>query len=317
MSFNKTIRGIVNSGRRDVRIPLAGASVDVRELRLHATYHHAIEVVSAGQGWLRRRLLARWPNKAYPHHLDLRYSRVCRDGGRTAERYRDRRPFEAADHDGPSRHPYARAERVCRPAPNVVTLCARQLDQATDQGLACAFRDPWRFVALPALCRRSEPGNTTLTVPLGWYGLTVATVLGINDVVDPVPVGSSFELHSSASGLALLAFLPKGKAERYVAWVQKNKLGQDTTIHATIAEVRAQGYALSSSELETRRRTCRSDPQRRGESLASIAVRGRSLGMKSNRPKILASAVAAARRIEGMIQLDPARFPQPLRSPVA
>ncbi len=65
--------------------------------------------------------------------------------------------------------------------------------------------------------------TTTLTVPLGWYALTVATVLGINEVVDPAPVGSSVELHNSASGLAVLAFLPKAKIERYLAWVQKTQ----------------------------------------------------------------------------------------------
>jgi DNA-binding IclR family transcriptional regulator len=153
--------------------------------------------------------------------------------------------------------------------------------------------------------------TTTLSVPLGWYALTVATVLGINEIVDPAPVGSSVELHNSASGLALLAFLPKAKAERYLAWVQKNKLGKSRAIQTMIAEARAQGYALSASESETVGELAVPIRNVEGESLASIAVRGRSLGTKSNRPKILASAVAAARRIEGVIQLDPARFKNP------
>jgi len=167
--------------------------------------------------------------------------------------------------------------------------------------------------------------TTTLTVALGWYGLTLATVLGVNDVVDPVPVGSSFALHGGASGLAVLAFLPKGKTERYLAWVRKNNLGRPRLIQATLAEVQAQGYALSSSELDAAGELAVPIRNVEGEALASIAVRGRSLGVKSNRPKILASVVAAARRIEGVIQLEPARFhnpydhlsPDTIRLPVA
>lgn len=157
----------------------------------------------------------------------------------------------------------------------------------------------------------SSQETTTLSVPLGWYSLTIATVPGINEVVDPAPVGSSVAFHNSASGLALLAFLPKTKLDRYFAWVEKNKLGKRRAILAMIAEVHSQGYALSSSELEMVGELAVPIRSVEGESIASIAVKGRSLGAKFNRPKILAAAVAAARRIEGVIQLDPARFRNP------
>jgi DNA-binding IclR family transcriptional regulator len=153
--------------------------------------------------------------------------------------------------------------------------------------------------------------TTTLSVPLGWYALTVATVLGVNEVADPAPVGSSAVLHNSASGLAVLAFLPKAKIERYLAWVQKDKLGKTRAVQTMLAEVQAQGYALSSSEIDAVGELAVPIRNVEGEALASIAVRGRSLGAKSHRPKILAAAVTAARRIEGVIQLEPARFRNP------
>lgn len=153
--------------------------------------------------------------------------------------------------------------------------------------------------------------TTTLSVPLGWYALTVATVLGINEVVDPAPVGSSVELHNSASGLAVLAFLPKAKVERYLTWVHKRKLGRTRAIQGMLAEVQAQGYALSSSDLDAASELAVPIRNVEGEALASIAVRGQLLGAKSSRPKILAAVVAAARRIEGVIQLEPARFRNP------
>jgi DNA-binding IclR family transcriptional regulator len=136
-------------------------------------------------------------------------------------------------------------------------------------------------------------------------------VLGINEVVDPAPVGTHVELHDSASGVALLAFLPKAKIERYLAWVQKNKLGKARPIQAAIGEAQAQGYALAAAESEMVGELAVPIRNVEGEALASIAIRGRSLGTKSNRPKMLAAAVAAARRIEGVIQLDPDRFKNP------
>ena len=153
--------------------------------------------------------------------------------------------------------------------------------------------------------------TTTLCVPLGWYALTVATVLGDNEVVDPAPVGSHVTLHESASGVALLACSPKAKVERYLAWVQKSKLGKPRPIQAAIAEAQAQGYALAAAESEMVGELAVPIRNIEGEALASIAIRGRSLGAKSNRPKMLAAAVASARRIEGVIQLDPARFKNP------
>lgn len=153
--------------------------------------------------------------------------------------------------------------------------------------------------------------TTALSVPLGWYALTVATALGVNAVSDPAPVGSSVELHNSAAGLALLAFMPKGKIDNYLAWVQKHKLGSARAIQRSIGEVRSQGYALSASDEEAAGELAIPIRNIEGEALASIAVRGRSLGAKSNRPKILAAAVAAARRIEGVIQLEPERFRNP------
>ena len=92
-----------------------------------------------------------------------------------------------------------------------------------------------------------------------------------------------------------------------------------------LAEVQAQGYALSAADIEAEGQLAVPIRNVEGEPLASIAVRGRSLGVKSNRPKILAAVVAAARRIEGVIQLEPARFrnpydhlpPDSIRLPVA
>ncbi|MDQ8729339.1 IclR family transcriptional regulator C-terminal domain-containing protein [Bradyrhizobium sp. LHD-71] len=153
--------------------------------------------------------------------------------------------------------------------------------------------------------------TTTLCVPLGWYALTVATVLGLNEVADRAPVGSSVELHNSASGLALLAFLPKARLERYLAWVQKHKLGKPAAIRRRLAEIRAQGYALSLSDAEAGGQLAVPIRSIEGEALASIAVQGGSLAVKSNRPKVLATVVAAARRIEGVIQLEPERFRNP------
>jgi DNA-binding IclR family transcriptional regulator len=153
--------------------------------------------------------------------------------------------------------------------------------------------------------------TTTLSVPLGWYALTVATVLGLNEVSDPAPVGSSVVLHNSASGLAILAFLPKAKSERYLAWVRKHELGKIRAIQTAVAAIRSQGYAVSSSDFDAAGELAVPIRSIEGDALASFAVRSRSVGARSSRPKALAAVVAAARRIEGVIQLEPARFRNP------
>lgn len=153
--------------------------------------------------------------------------------------------------------------------------------------------------------------TTTLCVPLGWYTLTVATVFGINEIADPAPVGSRTELHNSTPGRAILAFLPPAKIHRYLAWVQKQRLGKVRTIQTMLNAAHAQGYALSSSDPDALNELSVPIRNVEGEALASITVIGSSLSLKSSRPKILAATVAAARRIEGVIQLEPARFRNP------
>jgi len=153
--------------------------------------------------------------------------------------------------------------------------------------------------------------TTTLIAPLGWHALTVATVVGLNENAAPAAVGSSTELHSSTSGLAVLAFMGEAKIERYISWVQKNKSGSSRTIKTALKEAHAQGYAISSID-----ETAPGDlavPIRsiEGEALASLAIRSGVLSSKAGRSKMLAAAVAAARRIEGLIQIEPERFKNP------
>jgi DNA-binding IclR family transcriptional regulator len=105
--------------------------------------------------------------------------------------------------------------------------------------------------------------------------------------------------------------LPQARIERYLGWVQKQKLGKVRSIQTMLTDVRAQGYALSPSGLDASGELSVPIRNIEGEALASIAVLGQSLSLKSSRPKILAATVAAARRIEGVIQLEPARFRNP------
>ena len=228
------------------------ASVGVRESRLRATYHHAIEV--SGQARDLRRLGQRdhgCSNTQRFIALDLRHSRARRHGAEppSAIEIADRLklPITTA-HRGI--HTLEQSGYIAQHPMSSRYVLANSTKRLTKALLA---RFAIRGASLHYLryIAGSSQETTTLSVPLGWYALTVATVLGINEVVDPAPVGSSVELHNSASGLALLAFLPKAKAERYLAWVQKNKLGKSRAIQTMIAEARAQGYALSASESET------------------------------------------------------------------
>lgn len=152
--------------------------------------------------------------------------------------------------------------------------------------------------------------TTVLAVPLGWHALTIATVAGVNEMALTALVGSSTELHQTSVGTAILAFMGDSKIDRYLSWA-KARSAKIGIIKTAVKAAQTQGYALSTAADETHGELAVPIRNIEGEALAALSIRSAGLASSAARKKILAAAVSAARRIEGLIQIEPERFRNP------
>lgn len=118
------------------------------------------------------------------------------------------------------------------------------------QSLFARFRI--REIALPYLHQlASATGETTsLTIPLGWYGVRIAAIRGSNEVTTMPALGLLGPLAAHYIGRAILAFLPDEDLARYRAWSEKHRAEQASLDQ--LDTVRRRGFSHEHAGFEGR-----------------------------------------------------------------
>lgn len=127
--------------------------------------------------------------------------------------------------------------------------------EAISLGLAALGRVDLVEIALSHMeVLRSRTGETvTLSVRVGSARVYVAQLVSPQDVKMTVEIGRRWPLYAGASGRAMLAMLPSAELEQHFASVELVPLTERTIVsadalRASLAEVRARGYAVSLGE---------------------------------------------------------------------
>jgi len=177
-------------------------------------------------------------------------------------------------------------------------------------------RFPIREICLPYLRQLAfASGETTsLTVPVGWYGLRLAAAPGTNEITTSASLGEVRALAAAgAAGKAILAFQPATDAERHAAWAKRKAARAPLqTLDAEFAAIRRRGYAFEKTAFAAGRASV-AFPVRQGErAIAAIAIEGPVVdldGLASDGE--LARLSGIVRTIEALARARPALFANP------
>lgn len=122
-------------------------------------------------------------------------------------------------------------------------------------GMAYLDRIDVRQIAHPFLVELSERTNetATLSVRIGFQRIYVEQITPNREVIMSVSLGTPYPLHAGASSRAFMAYLTEQELTTYLETVPLEPLTPRTitdpeALRATLAEVRAHGYAHSVSE---------------------------------------------------------------------
>jgi DNA-binding IclR family transcriptional regulator len=100
----------------------------------------------------------------------------------------------------------------------------------------------------------ARSGETaTLSVRSGWSRVYIDQVLSPHEIQMSISLGTSHPLHAGSSSKAILAHLPDGELDRYIADHALDAITASTITGASrlrdeLAEVRTRGYAISLGE---------------------------------------------------------------------
>lgn len=173
-----------------------------------------------------------------------------------------------------------------------------------------------REVCLPYLRQLAfASGETTsLTVPIGWYGVRIAAAPGTNEVTSSPPLGEVRMLSAGAAAKVLLAFAPVESVSRFVAWARKHGLRPPAApaLTAELAEIRTRGYAVERTDFAAGHAALALPVRGADRALAAIAVEGPVLDL--TRPGYhddLARWLEIAHAIEALIRARPSLFCNP------
>ncbi|MER7276955.1 IclR family transcriptional regulator [Dactylosporangium sp. NPDC000244] len=134
--------------------------------------------------------------------------------------------------------------------------------------------------AIPALRPLSDEcqETTTLSVRSGDRRYYVEQVTPDRPVVMMVQLAVPFPLHAGASSKAILAFLPEAQRERYLTGrldpVTPQTRTDPRSLRRELEQIRAQGYARSSSERQTGAAAVAAPIRKGGEVVAAMSVCG-------------------------------------------
>jgi IclR family acetate operon transcriptional repressor len=160
-----------------------------------------------------------------------------------------------------------------------------------------------REATLPFLRQAaSSTGETaTLIVPLGWYGLRVASARGSNEVTSAPSLGTVGPLGMHYGGRTILAHLPDATIEAYLTWSARS--GENSSA-ATLAEIRNRGFDEEEGALAVP--ICGG-----GEAIAALAVEGPVYRSGAKGRMLIEQCRAITRAIETMVAARPEHFINP------
>lgn len=168
-----------------------------------------------------------------------------------------------------------------------------------------------RSLALPYLRQlASATGETaSLVVPLGWYGLRVASARGSNEITNAAPLGSLGPLGAHYASKAILAFLPGDAIARYLAWEKARGDKASLRPPQEWAAIRARGFAWEERGFRPGKGALALPIGNGAEVIAALAVEGPVLDLAA--PRLDRGIAAAVREIESAVKAHPETFRNP------
>jgi DNA-binding IclR family transcriptional regulator len=170
-----------------------------------------------------------------------------------------------------------------------------------------------RDVSLPYLRQLASASGETasLIVPLGWYGVRVASARGSNEITSAALLGRLGALGQHYAGRTILAFAPGETITRYFAWERLRAPAPPATDTTTtdLAAIAKRGFAFEEMGFAKGRGALALPIRGGAEAIAAIAIEGPVLDL--TRPRADARAVEIANAIEGAVKAHPKEFENP------
>jgi DNA-binding IclR family transcriptional regulator len=172
-----------------------------------------------------------------------------------------------------------------------------------------------REICLPYLRQLAFASGETssLTVPVGWYGLRLAAAPGTNEVTTSPSLGEVRPLAASGAGKTILAFQPAGRSTSYVAWARRHGgHAAPDTIEAELRGIRQRGYKVEETAFASGRAALAMPVRLNGRAIAAIAIEGPVLDL--DQPGLhddLERWLEIVRTVEALAQARPALFENP------
>jgi DNA-binding IclR family transcriptional regulator len=167
-----------------------------------------------------------------------------------------------------------------------------------------------RDAALPFLRQAaSSMGETaSLIVPLGWYGVRIASARGSNEVTNAPPLGVIGPLAGHHASRAILGHFCAARQDAYFAWARtQQEAGQGVdydVVRNEIAAVANRGFATDEKALAVP--ICSE-----GEAIASLAIEGPVYHGVTRARDALAQCREIVREIEAIVAARPLLFTNP------
>ncbi|WP_250520405.1 MULTISPECIES: helix-turn-helix domain-containing protein [unclassified Caballeronia] len=172
-----------------------------------------------------------------------------------------------------------------------------------------------RDVALPYMRQIAfaTGESVTLTMPVGWYGVTVATVAGTNPIRTAPAVGSIGELSRDLPSKVLLASLDGQDYQRFVAWARKEGVTLKNDLPRELDAIRSNGYGCEAFNFAEGRASIALPIRLSSRALGVLAIEGPVLDSQNQRAddKKIRDWRQIVTSIETRIADQPALFENP------
>jgi DNA-binding IclR family transcriptional regulator len=160
-----------------------------------------------------------------------------------------------------------------------------------------------RDAALPFLRQAaSTTGETaSLIVPVGWYGVRIASARGSNEVSNAPPLGVLGPLSAHYASRAILALFSPSQRDAYRDWARENGVSNAS---GGLTEIAEYGYAEEDGAVAL-------PVMGAGGPLAALAIEGPVYRSAARGRETLSQCREIVRTIEGIIAARPATYANP------
>jgi DNA-binding IclR family transcriptional regulator len=145
-------------------------------------------------------------------------------------------------------------------------------------------------------------GHTTwLTVPVGWYGIRIASAPGTSEIIDSRPVGGIGLLSADYTGKAILAFSSTDSIAQMTAWARRHglKMPKPAKLQQELCGIAERGYSLQESRFVPGQAAVAFAIRRDQGAVASIAIEGPAFDLAARGPS---AEFARWREIVGTVE---------------